>query len=207
MSVFVAVGWSCATGPEWKHRRSLRWKAVKWPFVQSWINAARMACVTFEYSGSTPHAAIVLPLKAGFTANRTATIEAAGPKKVWKGWRRIKKRGKKGEEEKGGGKGGTIRGKCAFLFSVWSQMGHRMDAQCDHYHIVTFESFTHLCVAIYQHLTILTYLQVFISPPYILFKLDVTISLFCVAVFVSILSPVYICMWIYKWSFIYLDLF
>lgn len=35
--------------------------------------------VTFEYSRSAPHAAIVPLLKADFMANRTATKEAAGP--------------------------------------------------------------------------------------------------------------------------------
>lgn len=51
--------------------------------------------VTFEYSGSAPHAAIVFPLKADFTAKRAATKEAAGPKSL-----------KRLEENKGGRGGG-----------------------------------------------------------------------------------------------------
>ena len=56
--------------------------------------------VTFEYSGSAPHAAIVFPLKADFTANRTATKEAAGPKSL----KRLEQN--KGGRERGGGGGG-----------------------------------------------------------------------------------------------------
>lgn len=57
---------------------------------------------TFEYSGSALHAAIVLPLQADFTANRTATKEAAGLESL-----------KRLEENKGGrerGGGGRRRG-------------------------------------------------------------------------------------------------
>lgn len=56
--------------------------------------------VTFEYSGSAPHAAIVFPLKADFTANRTVTKEAAGPKSL----KRLEQN--KGGRERGGGGGG-----------------------------------------------------------------------------------------------------
>ena len=65
----------------------------------------------FEYSGLALHAAIVLPLKADFTANRTATKGAAGPKslkrlQVNKGGRERgkteKKRGETMEDERKG---------------------------------------------------------------------------------------------------------
>lgn len=60
--------------------------------------------VTFEYSGSALHAAIVLPLQADFTANRTATKEAAGPKS-------LKRLGEnKGGRERGGGGGRGEKG-------------------------------------------------------------------------------------------------
>lgn len=63
-----------------------------------------MAGVTFEYSRSALHAAIVSPLKTDFMANRTATKEAAGPQSLKgldenDGGRR--KGGRKEEEKEG----------------------------------------------------------------------------------------------------------
>lgn len=59
-----------------------------------WLRRA----ATLEYSGSAPHAAIVFPLQADFTANRTATKEAAGPKSL-----------KRLQENKAGREGGGGR--------------------------------------------------------------------------------------------------